>query len=56
MHVLMNNFATIMQTMTEKKDTYVKAFPDRAAEVQRRINSRNVVAPSQYTLQKRAGY
>ena len=52
----MNNFAAIMQTMNEKKATYVKAYPDKAVEVQRRINSRNIVAPGQYTLQKRAGY
>ena len=42
--------------MNEKKETYVKAYPDRAAEVQRRINNRNVVAPGQYTLQKRMRY
>ena len=52
----MNNFSIIMQTMNEKKDTYAKAYPNRVVEVQRRINNRNVVAPSQYTLQKRAGY
>ena len=33
MHVLMNNFATIMQTMNEKKATYVKAYLERAIEV-----------------------
>ena len=50
MLALMNNFAMIIQAMNEKKDAYVKVYPDRAAEVQRRINSRNIVAPGQYTL------
>ena len=45
-----------MQTMNEKKAAYVKAYPDRATEVQRRINNRNIVSPSQYTLQKKVGY
>ena len=49
----MNNFAKIIQAINEKKETYVKAYPDRAVEVQRRINNRNVVVLGQYTLQKR---
>ena len=56
MKVLMNNFAIIMQTMNEKKATYAKTYPDRATEVKRRINNRNIVSPGQYTLQKRVGY
>ena len=44
MHVLMNNFIAIMQTMNEKKATYVKAYLDRETEVERRINSRMIVA------------
>ena len=56
MYVLMNNFSAIMQTMNEKKATYVKTYPDRVADVQRRINNKNIGAPGQYTLQKRAGY
>ena len=56
MQALMNNFAAIIQAMNEKKETCVKAYPERAAEVQRKMNSRNVVTPGQYTLQKRAGY
>ena len=56
MQALMNNFSAIIQTMNEKRETYVKAYPNRAAEMQRNINSRNVVAPGQYTLQKRTGY
>lgn len=47
MQALMNNFTVIMQTMNEKKATYVGTYPDRAAEVQRRINNKNIVAPSQ---------
>ena len=50
MQALMNNFDVIIQAMNEKKDAYVKTYPDKAAEVQMRINSRNVVAPGQYTL------
>ena len=56
MQALMNNFSVIIQAMKEKKEAYVEAYPDEAAEVQRRISSRNVVALGQYTLQKRAGY
>ena len=50
MQVLMNNFSIIIQIMNEKKATYSKTYLDKAAEVQRRINSRNIVAPGQYTL------
>ena len=56
MHVLMNNFVSMMQTMNEKKATYVKAYPDKVSKVERRINNRMIVYPSQYTLQKREGY
>ena len=42
----MNNFSVIMQTMSEKKATYAKTYLDRATKVQRRIDSRNIVAPS----------
>ena len=44
MQALMNNFTVIIQTMNEKKAMYVKTYPDKVAEVQRRINSRIVVA------------
>ena len=56
MKTLMNNFVVIIQTMNEKKAVYVETHLDRAVEVQKRINSKNVVAPSQYTLQRRACY
>lgn len=52
----MNNFVGIMQTLNEKKGILAKAYPDRVVEVERRINSRMVVTPSQYTLQRRDGY
>ena len=55
MQALMNNFVVIIQTMNEKKAIYVETYPDKVSEVQRRINNRNVVAPGQYTLQKRVG-
>ena len=45
MNVLMNNSFVMMQTMNEKKATYVNAYPDRETEVQRRINRRMIVAP-----------
>ena len=32
MQALMNNFSMIVQVMNEKKDAYVKAYPNRAAE------------------------
>ena len=50
MQTLMNNFVVIIQTMNEKKVVYVETHSDRAVEVQKRINSKNVVAPGQYTL------
>ena len=50
MEVLMNNFTMIIQTMNEKKAIYVETYPNKPTELQRRINSRNVVAPGQYTL------
>ena len=56
MQTLMNNFAVIIQTMNEKKAMYVETHLDKVAEVQKRINNKNVVAPGQYTLQRRAGY
>ena len=56
MQTLMNNFAEILQAMNEKKATFVETYPVRAAEVQGRMNSKNTVAPSQYTLQRRGGY
>ena len=56
MQALMNNFAEILQAMNEKKAAFVATYPDRAAEVQRRMNSKNIVAPGQYTLERRAGY
>ena len=56
MQTLMNNFDVIIQTMNEKKAMYVETHLNKATEVQRRISSKNVVAPSQYTLQRRAGY
>ena len=56
MHVLMNNFSTIMQTMNEKKVTYVKSYLDRATKVERRISNKMIVSLGQYTLQKRVGY
>ena len=56
MQELMNNFVVMIEAMKEKKNAYVKTYLDKATEVQRRINSRNIVAPSQYTLQKRVGY
>ena len=56
MQTLMNNFAVIIQTMNEKKAVYVETHPNRAAEVQKRINNKNVVAPGQYTLQRRESY
>jgi hypothetical protein len=39
MHVLMNNFNELMKNMNKKKATYVKAYLDKVAEVERRINS-----------------
>ena len=45
MQALMNNFVVIIQVMNEKKDVYVKAYPDKATKVKRRINNKNVVAP-----------
>lgn len=50
MKELMNNFIVIIQTMNEKKATYVHTYMDKDIEVQKRINRRNMVAPSQYTL------
>ena len=38
----MNNFATIIQAMNEKKETYVKAYPNRVAKVQSKINRRYI--------------
>lgn len=45
MQALMNNFAEILQVMHEKKATFFATYPDRAAEVQRRMNNKNIVAP-----------
>lgn len=45
MQVLMNNFSAFMQTMNEKKAMYAQTYLDGDADVKRRINSRNVVAP-----------
>ena len=42
----MKNFVVIIQAMNEKKATYAKTYLDRATKVQRRIDSRNIVAPS----------
>ena len=56
MQTLMNNFVVIIQTMNENKAMYVEAHPNRVVEVQKRINNKNVVAPGQYTLQRREGY
>ena len=56
MQALMNNFVVRIQTMNEKKAIYAKTYLDRVVEVERRINSKNIVALRQYTLQKRAGY
>ena len=50
MDMLMNNFVGIMQNLNEKKDILEKAHLDRAIEVERRLSSRMVVTPSQYTL------
>lgn len=52
----MNNFAEILQAMNEKKATFVATYLDRAAELQGRMNSKNVMTLGQYTLQKRGGY
>jgi len=42
--------------MDEKRDAYTKANLDKDVEIQKRINSRNMVSPGKYTLQKRVGY
>lgn len=50
MNALMNNFVVIMKTMNEKKNILVKAYPNKALEVERRINNKMIVTPSHYTL------
>ena len=50
MNMLMNNFPGIMKTLNEMKDILGKSYPNRVAEVERRINSRMVVTPCQHTL------
>ena len=44
MNVLMNNFVVMMETMNERKDIYVKVYPDQEVEVERRINIRMIVS------------
>lgn len=52
----MNNFAEIIHAVNEKNDVYAKAHLDKAIEIQRRINSKNMASLGQYTLRKRARY
>ena len=56
MDILINKFARIMQTLNEKKDIITKAYPDKSTKVERILNNRMIVAPSQYILQRKVGY
>jgi hypothetical protein len=40
MDALINNFGVIMQTMNEKNNILVKAYLDKAIEVEKKVNSR----------------
>ena len=48
--MLMDNFAGFMQTLNEKKEILTQAYLDKAIEVEKRLASKMILNPGQYTL------
>lgn len=53
---LMAHFLGIMQTLNEKKEILIKAYPDQARKVEKRMTNKIIISLGKYTLQRKEGY
>ena len=54
--MLMDNFVGFMQNLNEKKEILTQTYPSRAIEVEKRLESKMILNPGQYTLQRKSRY